>query len=88
MANPVVIHPARFHPSARFARDARLCAPVYRYPKAGLLARNQKVTIAADLLFNEVKPRHIRKCLAMSGRQFKVAKRLAKSFNANIEDNG
>lgn len=82
MANPIVISPARF------SRDAGQTSPVYRYPKAGLLGRNQKVTIAADLLFEEVKPRHIRKCLSMSGRQFKVAKRLAKSFNANTEDNG
>lgn len=85
MANPIVISPARFN---RVAGDT---SPVYRYPKAGLLGRSQKVTIAAELLVYEVKPRHIRKCLGISGRQFKVVKKvakLAKAYLHNIETNG
>lgn len=48
--------------------------PIYRFPKAHLLTAKQKQLVALDLLVNEVKPRHIRKCLGISSRQLKKSK--------------
>lgn len=76
MAKPTVpvIHPARFS-----AHNVQMPnpSPVYRYPKANLLTLMQKQGVAYDLLLNDIKPRHIRKCLGISNRQLKKAKQNA-----------
>lgn len=76
MAKPIT---TPFIASTRFPMQGVLATqPTYRFPKANLLTAQQKQMVAADLLLNEVKPRHIRKCLGISSRQLKKAKHLAK----------
>jgi hypothetical protein len=55
--------------------------PIYRFPNAHLLTAKKKQQVAFDLLVNEVKPRHIRKCLIISNRQLKKAKRIVTTAN-------
>jgi hypothetical protein len=70
MANPTVISAARFPEQLPYQTQ-----PVYRFPKAHLLTRLHKQGVALHLWLQGVKPRHIRKCLSISNRQLKKAKK-------------
>jgi len=78
MANPTVISAARFPEQLPYQTQ-----PVYRFPKAHRLTRVGKQGVAFDLLREGIKPRHIRKCLGISNRQLKKAKRIVSTI-ANV----